>query len=85
MSKHEFLCGGDYGAWECYVTVELTEEEETILREFASDDRNEHLDRFEPKGKIWKKVVKELKKQCEEELNMASLVIWIPSELRPDI
>lgn len=85
MKSYEFLCGGDHGAWETYVTVELSEAEELLLKEFASDDKNDKLDWFEPMDKIYFKVVEELSKQCDDELDMDSLVIWVPSELRPDI
>ena len=27
MQKYDFLCGGDRGAWECLVDVELSDEE----------------------------------------------------------
>lgn len=80
--KHEFLCGGDHGAWECYVTVELTNEEEALLKEFASDERNEHLDWFPPMSGVYTKVLKELEEQCTDDLDMDSLVIWVPSEFR---
>lgn len=82
MSSHEFLCGGDYGSWECLVDVRLNDEEETILKEFAKDDRNEHLDWFPPMDKIYKKVLKELEEQCDDELNTSSIVIWVPSEFK---
>ena len=85
MKAYEFLCGGDHGAWESYVTVELTDEEETLLKKFAADDRNEHLDWFPPMDSIYTKVVKELEEQCTDDLNMDSFVIWIPSEFKKGI
>ena len=82
MKSYEFLCGGDHGAWECYVTVELTEEEEKLLREFGSKNQNDRLYWFAPMDKIYFKVVEELAKQCEDDLDMDSLVIWVPTEMR---
>lgn len=79
--KHEFLCGGDYGAWECEVTVELTEKEENLLQE----KHEEHLYWFPPLDGIYNKVIAELEQQCTEEINLNSLVIWVPSEFRKDI
>ncbi len=85
MKSYEFLCGGDRGAWECYVDVELTEEDESILKDFAKDYRNEHVSQFEPTDKIYSKVVDELSKQCEYELNMNSLVIWVPNGFKDEL
>ena len=82
MKSYEFLCGGDGGAWETEVTVNLTEEEESILKKFSSNPLNEHLDWFPPEDKVYFKVVEELAKQCDDDLNMDSLVIWVPFELR---
>ena len=85
MKSYEFLCGGDHGAWETYVTVDLTEEEEDLLRKFGSKEQNERLDWFEPMDKIYFKVIDQLSKQCEDDLDMDSVVIWVPSEMRPGI
>lgn len=82
MKKYEFLCGGDHGAWETYVTVNLTEDEESLLKEYASDDRNEMLYWEEPMDKIYEKVLKELEKQCDDELDANSLVVWVPFGLK---
>ena len=85
MKSYEFLCGGDHGAWECYVDVWLTEEEEALLREFASKDQNDRLDRFKPMDKIFAKVVKALREESDGRIDKNSLVIWVPSEFRKEI
>lgn len=83
--KHEFLCGGDHGAWECEVTVDLAESEEELIRQFASNELNERLDWFPPMDKIYSKVVSCLQELCEDELDMDTLVIFVPYEFRKDI
>ena len=82
MKKYEFLCGGDFGAWECLVDVWLTDEDITLLKKFGENELNEHLDWFPPMDKIYAKVLKALEEQCDDELNNNSLVIWIPSEFK---
>jgi len=84
MKAYEFRCGGDHGAWECLVDVKLTDEEETILKEFAKDEKNEFIDWFPPMDKIWTKVMSELEKQCTDDFDADSVVIWIPTGLRAD-
>ena len=81
MKDHEFLCGGDYGAWETEVTVGLTEEEENILHDQLVKGEL-HIYRFPPTDKIFTKIYRNLKKQCDGTIDKSSIVIWIPSELR---
>ena len=82
MKAYEFRCGGDWGAWECLVDVLLTEEEENLLKEHAKN--NEFLEKFPPTDKLYKKVMKALKAQCESGTKLNSVVIWMPSGLRDD-
>ena len=83
MKKYDFLCGGDHGAWECIVTVELTDEEASILKEEAKKDFC--LSCFPPTEDIWCKVSEALEQECDDDLDMNSVVIWIPTELRDDL
>ena len=85
MKSYEFLCGGDRGAWETEVTVDLTEEDEAVLTKFGADDRNEHLYWTEETDKVYSKVIDALVDQCDENLDVDSVVIWVPSEFRKDI
>lgn len=82
LKKYEFHCGGDRGAWECDVTVSLTDEEEACLKEYAKDERNEFLGWYPPVDKIWSKAMKALEDQCDEDAELNDVVIWIPFKFR---
>lgn len=82
MKKYTFLCGGDRGAWESEVTIELSEEEEEILKLYAENDRNEFIDRFHPTESIWSKIVHSLEEQCDDDFDSSMLVVRIPNGLK---
>lgn len=81
MKKYEFHCGGDHGAWECYVTVPLTEEEESILKAYSESTDDEFLYWDKPLDKVYSKVLKALDEQCDD-LDAESVVIWVPTGMR---
>lgn len=83
MKEYDFLCGGDGGAWECTVTVKLSDEEAALLKEEAEKDF--FLSAFPPTENIWCKVSEALAEQCDDDLDMNSVVIWIPTELRDSL
>ena len=76
MRTFDFQCGGGRGAWECIVSVPLSETEISVLKEYAKD--NEHLELFPPTDKIYLKVIGELEKQCDEDADLDNVVIWVP-------
>ena len=80
MKDYEFHCGGGRGAWECDVTVSLTEKEEYSLKEYAQD--HEMLDWDNPDKKIWFKVMKELEEQCDDDADFDDVVVWVPYGLK---
>ena len=83
MKKYEFLCGGDHGAWECLVTVSLTNEEAAIVKEQSKND--DQLTVFPPTTDIFLKVIRALEQDSLDEIDMDSVIVWIPHELRSDI
>ena len=64
MQKYEFLCGGDHGAWECLVDVELTDDEICRLSKYGKD--HEFLDWEDPVEDICQKVFNALESQCRD-------------------
>ena len=62
METFEFLCGGDHGAWECLVDVELSEEEIQFVREYSR--KNAYLDCEFPVEDIYQEVYSGLVDQC---------------------
>lgn len=81
MKAYTFHCGCDRGACECYVSVQLTEEEEAILKEYVKNDMIEFVSHFAPTDRIFTKVALALEDQCED-ICGDSLVIWIPTGMR---
>jgi hypothetical protein len=82
MKEYEFLCGGDYGAWETTVTVELSEEDANRLREYGKTD--EFLILCAGVDDIYRKVYKALKQQCDDTFDPDTVMIWVPFSLMPD-
>ena len=83
MKEYEFLCGGDHGAWECLVTVKLTEEESSRLIAWAQN--HEFLDYDRPVKDIYLKALAALDEQCDDEdLDANTIVIRVPTGLRTD-
>ena len=78
--KYEFVCGGDHGAWECLVDVELTDEEEHILKDHAQE--NDFVSVFPPTEKIWGKVMLALEEQCDEDADLSDAMIRVPVGMR---
>ncbi len=64
MQKYDFLCGGDRGAWECLVDVELSDEEKSQLSSYGQN--HEFLDWEDPVKDIYQKVFDALDEQCRD-------------------
>lgn len=82
MKSFEFLCGGDYGAWECLVDVWLNSEEADRLIEYAQT--NEFLEKTDPVKDIYRKVYSELRSQCTGRITQKTTLIRVPTGLRKD-
>ena len=82
MKSFEFLCGGDFGAWECLVDVWLTDEEAGRLIEYAQI--NEFLEKVDPVKDVYSKVYAELKEQCTGHITQKTVLIRVPTGLRKD-
>ena len=82
MKKYEFLCGGDFGVWECLVEVWLTDEEAGRLIEYAQI--NEFLEKVDPVKDVYRKVYAELKEQCTGHITQKTVLIRVPTGLRKD-
>ena len=84
MKTYEFLCGGDGGAWECLVDVELTDDEVARLTEYA--ERNDTMFPDDSIMDIYQKVSDALDQQCDDSIdNMYDIEIRIPYEFREDL
>lgn len=62
MSSFEFICGGDHGAWECCVDVELTDAEASCVKEYSKS--NDNLFNDGTVASVYNKVYKALIDQC---------------------
>lgn len=82
METYEFHCGGDRGAWECIVDVQLTDDETELLKEFAQNADDEFLYWEPPMDKIYSKVLLELEKQCDDNFDADTVVIRFPYGLK---
>ena len=100
MRKYDFLCGGDHGAWECLVDIELSDEEIGRLSIYGRE--HEFLDWEDPVKDIYQKVFDALDEQCrdnqyllddndnekddeaDDEIYLQDAVIRIPYELKSD-
>ena len=79
MKIYEFDCSGDHGSWECTVDVELTEEEEKNMIEFVSAHHPRRLNENDLPD-IYSKVIDGLQDQCDEDLDLCSVIIHYPSD-----
>ena len=82
MKTYEFLCGGDHGAWECLVSVDLNSEEESRLIEYAQD--HEFLEWQSPIDDIYRKVSEALDEQLDDDSDPGPIMVWVPFGLRKD-
>lgn len=62
MSNFEFICGGDHGAWECCVDVDLTDAEVSHVKAYSKINGNLYND--EAVTSVYDKVYKALIDQC---------------------
>lgn len=76
MKSFDFECGGDYGNWECLVSVDLTDEQAEVLKEYAQN--HEFLDKEPPVKDIYRQVFSALKDDCDEDANLSRVVIRVP-------
>ena len=77
--KTRFLCGGI--SWECFVDVDLSEEEINVLKEYAENHpMEEHLSYFTPTSEIYNKVSLALEEQCND--LEGDYLIWLPVNIR---
>ena len=78
MKSYEFRCGAE--GWECLVDAELTEEEATLLKNYAQE--NDFVSAFPPTEKIWSKVMLTLEAQCDEDADLSDATIRVPVGMR---
>jgi len=81
MKTFEFLCGGDYGAWESTVSVKLNDDQEKRMKAFAAE--NEFLDWSDSVIDIYRLVLKALDEQCDD-FDPETTIIRMPVGLRDD-
>ena len=62
METYEFECGGDRGAWDSLVDVELSDDEVLRLKSYAQD--HEYLDEEPPVEDLYQKVYDALLDLC---------------------
>ena len=76
MKTYEFQCGGDHGAWECMVDIQLDEIDSDILEEYSQS--HEFLDYEDPVKNIYSKVYRALEAQCDDDADLNNIMIWVP-------
>lgn len=79
MKTFEFQCGGDFGSWECMVTVQLTDEQAARLKDYAQD--HEFLDSSDMED-IYENVMHSLELQCDEDAELNNVMVWVPFGLK---